>query len=103
MNLEQLDLPIELSPEKTENSTHSILKLRYESTLTNAPNLTDLTSAFGQPVYLYQSHVDSIQGHLIGSFIVGVENTQLDLVALSNQLQQHIVNIEVLGYAKSTY
>lgn len=103
LNLEQLDLPIELSSEKTDKSTHSILKLRYESTLTNAPNLTDLTSAFGQPVYLYQSHVDSIQGHLIGSFIVGVENTQLDLATISKQLQQHIVNIEVLGYAKSTH
>ena len=103
LNLEQLDLPIQLSSEKTEKSTHSILKLRYESTLTNAPNLTDLTSAFGQAVYLYQSHVDSIQGHLIGSFIVGVENTQLDLATISKQLQQHIANIEVLGYAKSTH
>lgn len=103
LNLEQLELPIELSAAKTEATTHSVLKLRYETTLVNAPNLTDLTAAFGQPVYLYQSHVDSIQGHLIGSFIVAVENTQLDLAALASQLQQHIVNIEVLGYAKSTY
>ncbi len=103
LNLEQLELPIELSADKTEATTHSVLKLRYETTLASAPNLTDLTAAFGQPVYLYQSHVDSIQGHLIGSFIVVVENTQLDLAALTSLLQQHIVNIEILGYAKSTH
>ena len=102
LNLEQLELPIELSAEPTTSTTHSVLKLRYESTLNSVPNLTDLTAAFGQSVYLYQSHVDSIQGHFIGSLIVAVENIQLDLVALSSQLQQHIVNIEVLGYAKST-
>lgn len=103
LNFEQLDLPIEIFAQATAITTHSVLKLRYESTLKSAPNLTDLTKAFSQPVYLYQSHVDSIQGHLIGSLIVVVENTQLDLVALSSQLQQHIVNIEVLGYAKSTH
>ncbi len=103
LNLEQLELPIELSAEVTATSTHTVLKLRYESTLNNAPNLTDLTTALDQPVYLYQSHVDSIQGHLIGSFIVAVENIQLDVEALSKQLQQHIVHIEVLGYAQSTH
>ena len=103
MNLEQLELPIELSATPTATSTHMVLKLRYESTLNNVPNLTDLTTALNQPVYLYQSHVDSIQGHLIGSFIVAVENTELDVEALSKQLQQHIVHIEVLGYAKSTH
>ena len=103
LKLEQLELPIELFSQPTSATSQTILKLRYESTLSSAPNLTDLTDAFGQPVYLYQSHVDSIQGHLIGSFIVAVENTQLDLEALKRQLQQHIVNIEVLGYAKSTH
>lgn len=103
LNLEQLELPIELSGTPTATSTHTVLKLRYESTLNNAPSLTDLTTALAQPVYLYQSHVDSIQGHLIGSFIVAVENTQVDVEVLSKKLQQHIVNIEVIGYAKSTH
>ncbi len=103
LNLEQLELPIELYALPNEATTHTILKLRYESRLNNAPNLADLTTAFNQPIYLYQSHVDSIQGHLIGSFIIAVEDIQLDIEVLSQRLQQHIVNIEVLGYAQSTH
>lgn len=103
LNLEQLELPIELYALPNEATTHTILKLRYESRLNNAPNLADLTTAFNQPVYLYQSHIDSIQGHLIGSLTVAVKNIQLDVDALSKQLQQHIINIEVLGYAQSTH
>src|SRR5690606_7806551 len=33
LNLEQLELPIELSATPTATSTHMVLKLRYESTL----------------------------------------------------------------------
>ena len=103
LNLEQLELPIELLTAPAADTTHTILKLRYESTLSSAPNLADLTAAFAQPLYLYQSHVDSIQGYLIGSFIVAVDSIDLDVAAITKQLQQHIVNIEVLGYAKSTH
>ena len=103
LNLEQLGLPIQLSEQKSDLTTQTILKLGYETTLAHAPNLTDITAAFDRPVYLYQSHVDSIQGHLIGSFIVGVQDTQLDIAQLTNQLKHHIAHIEVLGYAKSTH
>jgi D-methionine transport system ATP-binding protein len=102
LKLEQLELPIQLFDQPTATTTHSVLKLRYATSLANIPNLSDLTTAFAQPVYLYQSHIDSIQGHFIGSFIVSVKNIQLDLAALRSQLQQQIINIEVLGYAEST-
>ncbi|WP_168396975.1 methionine ABC transporter ATP-binding protein [Acinetobacter indicus] len=103
LNLEQLELPLTLYPEKTALTNQIILKLRYETTLTHAPDLTEIASAFNEPIYVYQSHLDSIQGHLIGSFIVAVSNINLDIVQLSKQLKQYIAQIEVLGYAKSTH
>ncbi|QIC72310.1 methionine ABC transporter ATP-binding protein [Acinetobacter indicus] len=103
LNLEQLELSLTLYPEKTALTNQIILKLRYETTLTHAPDLTEIASAFNEPIYVYQSHLDSIQGHLIGSFIVAVSNINLDIVQLSKQLKQYIAQIEVLGYAKSTH
>ncbi len=101
LNLEQLELAIDIYAQKSNFTTQTILKLRYETTLSNAPNLTEIAAVFDQPIYLYQSHVDSIQGYLIGSFIIAVQNTHLDLTQLSKQLKPQIAHIEVLGYAKS--
>jgi D-methionine transport system ATP-binding protein len=103
LNLEQLDLPFELS-ESFENDQQSIvLKLRYEATVNQSPDLKEIFEAFDAPVHLYQSHIDTIQGHLIGSIIISTSNANIDIDNLKQKLKQHIAQIEVLGYAKPTH
>jgi D-methionine transport system ATP-binding protein len=103
LNLEQLDLPFPLHPEPTADSSQIILRLSYTSTLQQAPDLTDLFAVFDRPVHLYQSHIDSIQEHLIGKFVVALPQANLDLVQLTQQLQHQFADIEVLGYARPTH
>ena len=98
LNLEQLDLPIQLSDNITPETKQTILKLRYSTTLSESPDLKEIFQYFNAPIQLYQSHIDTIQGHLIGSLIVAVTSTTLDLSTLKSQLQTYIAHIEVLGY-----
>lgn len=103
LNLEQLDLPFSLVDEPQSDSTHSILKLRYETDPKNSPDLVQVFQAFEASVHLYQSHIDSIQNHLVGTLIVGTAQIDLDLAALQEKLKLHIAQIEVLGYARPTH
>jgi D-methionine transport system ATP-binding protein len=103
LNLEQLDLPIAYLPDRQPDSAYSILKLRYESAVDQSPNLKTLFEQFDAPVHLLQSHVDTIQNHLIGSFIIALKQTDADFNALSAKLRPSIAQLEVLGYAKSAY
>ena len=103
LNLEQLDLPFQLHAEPTTESSHVILRLSYASTLQHAPDLNSIFSVIDRPVHLYQSHIDSIQEHLIGKFVVAVPHTGLDLNQLQQQLQAQFAAIEVLGYARPTH
>ncbi|MFC6053013.1 methionine ABC transporter ATP-binding protein [Acinetobacter sp. Ac_877] len=99
LNLEQLELPFEIQPILENEQQSIVLKLRYEASVHQSPNLKDIFDAFDAPVHLYQSHIDSIQGHLIGSIIITTSNPHLDIDALKQKLKQHIAHIEVLGYA----
>ena len=65
--------------------------------------MTEILSSFGQSVHLYQSHIDSIQDHLVGTLIVGVPDLSTDLQILKQQLKHKIAHIEVLGYARPTH
>lgn len=103
LNLEQLNLPFQVSTDLQHDATHLILKLRYETDPQNSPDLTHIFQTFEQSVHLYQSHIDSIQGHLIGTLIVGTTQTDLDLQTLQEKLKHHLAQIEVLGYAKPTH
>ena len=103
LNLEQLDLPFQLHAEPTTESSHVIIRLSYASTLQHAPDLNSIFSVIDRPVHLYQSHIDSIQEHLIGKFVVAVPHTDLDLNQLQQQLQAQFAAIEVLGYARPTH
>ncbi|PJG43730.1 methionine ABC transporter ATP-binding protein [Acinetobacter tandoii] len=102
LDLEQLDLPFQLHAEPTTESSHVILRLSYASTLQHAPDLNSIFSVTDRPVHLYQSHIDSIQEHLIGKFVVAVPHTDLDLNQLQ-QLQHQFAKFEVLGYARPTH
>ncbi|ALH96292.1 methionine ABC transporter ATP-binding protein [Acinetobacter equi] len=97
LNLEQLDLPFDLQPYPSENS-QVILKLRYEAQIEHSPDLKEILAVFDQSVHLYQSHIDSIQGHLIGSLIISVNQNELDTQQIKEQLKHQIAQIEVLGY-----
>ncbi|KAA8732453.1 ATP-binding cassette domain-containing protein [Acinetobacter qingfengensis] len=99
LNLEQLDLPFELRDTPDEQFTHTILKLRYQSELKHAPDIKQLFSDDVQPIKLYQSHIDSIQQHLIGTFVVAIPHQNQQVIAT---LQQHFFAIEVLGYVRPT-
>ena len=103
LNLEQLELPFALNDQPLHENDQTILKLRYESKIDQSPDLKEIFDAFDDPVHLYQSHIDTIQGHLIGSIIIAVQNSQLDLEQLHQKLNNKIANIEVLGYARSTH
>ncbi|MDM1758047.1 MULTISPECIES: ATP-binding cassette domain-containing protein [unclassified Acinetobacter] len=103
LNLEQLDLPFQVSRDLQEDSTHRILKLRYETDPKHSPDLTKLFQVFESSVHLYQSHIDSIQGHLIGTLIVGIAQTDLDLEFLQEKLKHDIAQIEELGYARPAH
>jgi len=103
LNLEQLDLPFQVDAELQENSTHSVLKLRYETDPKHSPDLTQIFQSFKKSVHLYQSHIDSIQNHLIGTLIVATAQTDLDIQTLQDKLKHQIAQIEVIGYARPTY
>mgnify|MGYP002734495968 FL=1 len=103
LNLEQLELPFALSPEVTAETTHSIVKLRYASNVQHSSDLKVIFEQFDHPVHLYQSHIDSIQNHLVGSLIVAVADLNLDTNLLQQKLKQHIAQIEVIGYARPTH
>ncbi len=103
LNLEQLEFPFAISPEVTADTTHSIVKLRYASSVQHSPDLKVIFEQFDHPVHLYQSHIDSIQNHLVGSLIVAVADLNLDTNLLQQKLKQHIAQIEVIGYARPTH
>ncbi|QIO06154.1 methionine ABC transporter ATP-binding protein [Acinetobacter shaoyimingii] len=103
LNLEQLDLPFTVYEELNDLVTHSIVKLKYATEAKFSPNLTEILSSFGQSVHLYQSHIDSIQDHLVGTLIVGVPDLSIDLQILKQQLKHKIAHVEVLGYARPTH
>ena len=63
----------------------------------------ELFQVFDKSVHLYQSHIDNIQNHLIGTLIVGTVQTHLDLHNLQERLKHQIAQIEVLGYARPTH
>ena len=100
LSLEQLDLPFAVQPLPNADSEQLILKLRYESPIHQTVDLKHIFEQFDTPVQLYQSHVDSIQAHLIGAFIVAVPaQANFNVVALAKKLSPAITQIEVLGYA----
>jgi D-methionine transport system ATP-binding protein len=103
LNLEQLELPFAISPNVISESSHSILKLRYASDVQDSPDLKFIFEQFDTPVHLYQSHIDSIQKHLVGSFIVAVPKLNTDIEQLQQRLKQHIAQIEVIGYARPAH
>lgn len=103
LNLEQLDLPFKLNPVALNDQSPLVLKLRYEASVQQSPDLKEIFAAFDRPVHLYQSHIDSIQGHLIGSLIISVHDRNLNLNQLNEKLKHYIAQIEVLGYAEPTY
>lgn len=103
LNLEQLDLPFTLYPELDGLVTQSILKLKYASEAKHSPDLAHLLNQFGHAVHLYQSHIDSIQNHLVGTLIIGVADLNIDLQQLQQQFKNQIAHVEVLGYARPTY
>lgn len=103
LNLEQLDLPFAISPNVISESSHSILKLRYAPDVQHSPDLKLIFDQFETPVHLYQSHVDTIQKHLVGSFIVAVPDLNIDTGLLQQKLKQYIAQIEVIGYARPAH
>ena len=103
LNLEQLELPFSLTPEIIADSSHSILKLRYASSVQHSPDLKVIFEQFETSVHLYQSHIDSIQNHLVGSFIVAIPDLHVDTTLLQQKLKQYIAQIEVIGYARPAH
>lgn len=103
LNLEQLDLPFQLHQERATHLTHTILKISYATDLKNPPNLNDVLSKIALPVHLYQSHVDTIQHHLVGSLIVGIPQLDIDVHTLHQQFHHKTSQIEVLGYAQPAH
>ncbi len=103
LNFEQLDLPFALHKLPDAHSTQLILKLRYAAPASQSPDLKAILNQLDGPVQLYQSHVDTIQQHLVGALIVAVPAAQLDISALQQKLKQHIAQIEVLGYARPAH
>ena len=103
LNLEQLDLPFTVYPEKDNAVSHTILKLKYASEARHSPDLAQILNRFGHSVHLYQSHIDTIQNHLVGTLIIGVSDLDIDLQKLQQQLKNQIAHVEVLGYARPTH
>lgn len=98
LSFEQIDLPFVLEKQYKAAHQQIVLKLNYAAQSANPIHLNDFFAHFKEAVYLHQSHVDHIQAHLVGFFVVSVANPKLDLVALSEQLKPFISRIEVLGY-----
>lgn len=96
LHLSQLDLPFKLFDQAYAHTSQLILKLHYQSELQHAPDVRQLFQQLQQPLQLYQSHIDTIQQHLIGSFVVATAKDNHAVIAL---LQQHFFSVEVLGYA----
>lgn len=103
LNLEQLDLPFKMYTELNELVTHSVVKLKYATDTKSSPDLAHVLNQFQQSVYLYQSHVDTIQHHLVGTLILTVPDLHLDIAALKNKFKHQIAHVEVLGYARPTH
>ncbi|CAB1213746.1 methionine ABC transporter ATP-binding protein [Acinetobacter bouvetii] len=103
LNLEQMDLPFALHDTPHAEDTHSIFKIRYESSLQHSPDLKVILDQFEPSVHLYQSHIDSIQNHLIGTWVVAVPKLDIEIETLQQKLKQHIAQIEVLGYARPAH
>ena len=103
LNLEQLDLPFKLDSQPASHSTHTVLKVTYATDLKNPPNLNELLSEISLPIHLYQSHVDTIQHHLVGSLIIGIPQLDFDLENLKPQIKNKTSHIEVLGYAQPAH
>ena len=103
LNLEQIELPFQLFDTRNEFVTHSIVKLSYATTIDASPHLNAIFGVFGATVQLVQSHVDTIQQHLVGHLIIAVANLELNLPQLQQQLATQIARVEVLGYARPTH
>jgi len=103
LNLEQITLPFKISPLPDENSTHIILKLKYEAEAHQVPDIQELLAKFKAPVNLYQSQVDTIQGHIIGSLLVGIPNVEIDLSSIQQDALTANAQFEVLGYARPAH
>ncbi len=103
LSLEQHQLPFEISNEKRSNSTHKIFKIRYETDPQNTPDLTQIFKYFPLGVFIYQSHIDMIQNHLIGSLIIGTPDLSIQIQDLKNELKHQFASIEELGYARPTH
>lgn len=103
LDLEQLNLPFKVYEDLNELVTHSVVKLKYATETQSSPDLVEILAQFGHPVHLYQSHVDTIQHHLVGTLIVAVQHLNLDIKHLKQQLRNRIAHIEVLGYARPTH
>jgi len=103
LNFEQLNLPFIIYSEQNKSVSHTILKLKYATEAKSAPDLATIFNDFGHSVHLYQSHIDNIQNHLVGTLIVGVSHLNNDIEQLKQQFKNHFAHIEVLGYARPTY
>ena len=103
LNLEQLDLPFRLNAEPTQLDTHAIFKIRSTSDAHHPPDLKQILEHFPQTVHLYQSQVDTIQNHLIGTLVIAVRTQDLEIQSLLQKLKAHVTHVEVLGYARPTH
>jgi D-methionine transport system ATP-binding protein len=102
LNLEQLDLPFRLNAEPTQLDTHAIFKISSTSDA-HHPDLKQILEHFPQTVHLYQSQVDTIQNHLIGTLVIAVPTQDLEIQSLLQKLKAHVTHVEVLGYARPTH
>ena len=103
LNLEQLDLPFRLNAEPTQLDTHAIFKISSTSDAHHPPDLKQILEHFPQTVHLYQSQVDTIQNHLIGTLVIAVPTLGLEIQSLLQKLKAHVTHVEVLGYARPTH
>jgi len=103
LNLEQITLPFKISPLPDEDSTHIIVKLKYEAEAHQVPDIQELLAKFKAPINLYQSQVDTIQGHIIGSLLVGIPNVEIDISSIRQDALTAIAQFEVLGYARPAH
>ena len=103
LHLEQLDLPFKLFTQANADLTHTIFKIQYASEAQQSPDLSQILKSFGHSVHLYQSHVDIIQQHLVGSLIIGVPDLDMNIESLDSKIQNQIAQIQVLGYARPAH
>ena len=96
LHLAQIDLPFKLFDQADAQTSQLVLKLHYQSEIQHAPDVQQLFAQLQQPIHLYQSHIDRIQHHLVGSFVVAIAKENSSIIAV---LQQHFFSVEVLGYA----